>query len=395
MSDPVGRTPRLTGRGEGPSQPSRLDVEPPEQSVTGVVRYRGEEAQSERAVRFDEGQLDQLALALAERLAAPKARWTLGELAAKWLGRVKRVRLADEQRNVVQLKPLWHLKEGELTPALIGEWLGQLREMSYSPVSINKYRCAGRLVINDAIANAQWGGANPFDLVPRLREPKRKYEMLTLEEARRVLPHFRADHRRMFRVSMVLGLRPGELFALRKQDVDFTQGLVHVHRSHARDTTKTGVPRTLPLLSCIAGDLLDAIRLSPSELVFPAEDGDLKRADTKSCRILRAAMKRAGVVTGCTFTCRYKGCEWTQTFAGPCTEEMRCPTHDWKAWPNPTVKAVRWYDARHMAATYHRGAGADRLAVKLLLGHGGDITDDVYTHMGAEWVRAELSRFVL
>ncbi|HEY1087771.1 MAG TPA: hypothetical protein VGE37_08750, partial [Archangium sp.] len=62
---------------------------------------------------------------------------------------------------------------------------------------------------------------------------------------------------------------------------------------------------------------------------------------------------------------------------------------------NGTVKKVRWYDARHMAASFHRLAGADRLAVKLLLGHSGDITDDVYTHMGEEWVRRELSRFAL
>jgi integrase len=394
MSDPNGTPTRLTGRGEAPRDRETVGVEPPEHVVTGEVRYRGDEAQSAKAVHFDEAQLNQLALALAERMAAPKARWTFGELAARWLSRVKRVRLNDEKRNVAQLHPLFAKKEGELLEADITDWFNQLLEMGFSPVSVNKYRCAGRLVINDAIAARQWNGANPFDLAKRLKEPRRKYELLSLDEARRVLPHLRDDHRRMFRISLALGLRPGELFALRKCDVDFTQGLVHVHRSHARNTTKTGVARTLPLLACVAGDFLDAIRLSPSELVFPAEDGDLKRADTKSCRILRTAMGKAGVVTGYTFTCRKPGCEWTMSFAGPC-DDMLCPTHDWKAWRTPTVKAVRWYDARHMAASFHRLAGADRLAVKLLLGHGGDITEDVYTHMGPEWFRRELSRFVL
>lgn len=36
------------------------------------------------------------------------------------------------------------------------------------------------------------------------------------------------------------------------------------------------------------------------------------------------------------------------------------------------------------------------LAVKILLGHkGADVTDDVYLHMGANWLRAELSKFKL
>lgn len=392
MSDPTGKSLHLAWRSESARASEGVREQPPELSVTGEVRVRVE--QSERAVRFDDAQLDQLALALSQRLAEPKARWTFGELAARWLTKVQRVRLHDEQRAIVQLKPLWGLREPELTHEAITDWFNHLVASGYSPVSVNKYRSAGRLAIQHAQANQQWGGANPFELVKRLKEPKRSYELLTLDEVKRVLPHFRADHRRMFRVSMVLGLRPGELFALRKEDISFDRGLVYVRRSHARDTTKTGTPRTLPLLSCIAGDVLEAIRESPSQLLFPAADGELKRADTKSCRLLHAAMRRAGVVTGWTFTCRAPGCEWTMSFAGPC-DDMLCPTHGWKALRNGTVKKVRWYDARHMAASFHRLAGADRLAVKLLLGHGGDITDDVYTHMGEDWVRRELSRFVL
>lgn len=392
MSYPSGRRTPLTGRGGPARDPEGVGEQPLESCVSGEVRVKAE--QSGRVVQFDAALVDQLALQLAERLAAPKARWTFGELGARWLQNVRRVRLKDEQRNVVMLRELWPLKEGELTEEKISSWLKHLLECGYSPVSVNKYRSAGRLAIDSARANGQWGGPNPFELTKRLREPKRQYELLSLDEVRRVLPHLREDHRRMFRVSIFLGLRPGELFALRKVDLDFTAGLVHVRRSHARDTTKTGEARRLPLLGAVAGDLLDAVRLSPSDLVFPAANGDLKRADTKSCRILRAAMARAGVVTGYTFTCRHPGCEWSASFAGPC-EEMECPTHEWKAWRNATVKPVRWYDARHMAASFHRTAGADRLAVKLLLGHGGDITENVYTHMGEDWVRRELSRFTL
>lgn len=394
MSYPSGKTPTLTRRGEPAPRSSGSGEEPLGLALTGAVRFRGDEVQSARAVRFDEGQLDQLALALAERMAAPKARWTFGELGALWLTRVRRVRVADEKRNVAQLHPLFAWKEHELTPAMISEWFNQLLEMGFSPVSVNKYRCAGRLIVRDAQANAQWGAANPFDLVKRLREPKRKYEMLSLDELRRVLPHLRPQERRMVRLTVHLGLRTGELFALQKSDVDFAAGVIHVRRSHGRATTKTGKHRTVPLLHGVAGDLMDAIRESPTSLVFPSADGGLKRSDSKMSRVLRTAMAAAGVVTGYAFTCRKPSCEYKIEFAGECAD-MVCPEHGWKLWRTPKVKAVRWYDLRHMAATFHRQAGADRLAVKLLLGHASDVTDDTYTHMGDDWARRELSRFNL
>jgi integrase len=393
MSVPDRRTSSLAGRSESPSRASSSDAVPPEQQVeSGEVRFRGEEAQSEKTVRFEEGQLEQLATLLAVRMSAPKARWTLGELASKWLSSVRRVRLQDEQRNVVQLKPLWGLKEDDLTVEKISDWFTQLLAMSFNPISVNKYRCAGRLVIRLAQANGQWGPINPFDLVPRLKEPKRKYETLNLEQLRALVPHLREDHARMVRITVALGLRTGELFALQRGDVEFNTGVVFVRRSHARDTTKTGVNRTLPLLNCIAGDLLDLVREAREanrELLFPGTDGGLRRADTKMSRVLRTALGKAGIVEGYTFTCRHKGCEWKMEFAGAC-DDMECPTHEWKAWRTPKVKKVRWYDLRHSSATLHRLAGADRLAVKLLLGHGSDV-DEIYLHMGADWVRRQLS----
>lgn len=386
----------LTGRGEQPSQARSLDVRPLEQHVTsGEVRYRGDE-ESGKTVRFDEGQLEQLAAMFALRVAQPKARWTFGELAAKWLVSVRRVRVQDEQRNVAQLKPLWGWKEGELTVEKISDWFMQLLAMSFSPISINKYRCAGRLIIRLAQANNQWGPVNPFDLVPRLKEPKRTYETLTVEQLRALLPHLREDHRRMARITVALGLRTGELFALQRSDIDFNAGVVHVRRSHGRSTTKTGTSRKLPLLNCIAGDLLDLVREARDagrELLFPAADGGLRREDSKMSRVLRTAMGLAGVVEGYTFTCRHKGCEWKMEFSGAC-EDMECPTHEWKAWRTPRVKRIRWYDLRHMSATLHRMAGADRLAVKLLLGHGSDC-DEIYLHMGEAWVRKQLSHLQL
>jgi hypothetical protein len=59
-------------------------------------------------------QLDQLALALAQRLAPPKpVEQPFGELAAAWLQRIKlrRVDPENERRHLAHLGPLWGLTE--------------------------------------------------------------------------------------------------------------------------------------------------------------------------------------------------------------------------------------------------------------------------------------------
>lgn len=175
--------------------------------------------------------------------------------------------------------------------------------------------------------------------------------------------------------------------------------MLHVRRSHERERTKTGEPRTLPLLPAIAGDVLEAVRLAGgSGLLFPSANGGLQRRDTKLSRVLRAAMVRAGVgTTGVTYKCRRPRCGVRLMDGGP-VREMDCPTCGMRLWPVAHVRAVRWYDLRHVAATLHRQAGADPVAVSTLLGHsrrGASTTENVYTHLDVEYLRAQLTRWHL
>jgi integrase len=363
-----------------------------DQVERGALRRRGGGGVEERrgAEVVDVRQLALQLLGAMREAEAAEGR-TFGELAEDWLSRLRRVQPANERRHLAHLEALASLREGQLTKAAIDAVFASLAN-KLGAATLNKLRSTGRLVIRDAQACGEWKGVNPFDLVKRSREPRRQYPRISAEELARALKCLREDRRRMAVVALHTGLRTGELLALHKVDVDLVGGFLHVHRSHGRDETKTGKPREVPLPEGCRTELELAIADSKSELVFPRPDGTRQRADTKLSRTLRTAFVDAGVVVGYRYVCRRKGCGFSDV--GNQLEHRRCPTCDFTLLAVGLPKPFTWYDLRHAAATLHRQAGADPLAIKLALGHHvREVTDDIYTHLNDEDFRRELNRF--
>lgn len=124
-------------------------------------------------------------------------------------------------------------------------------------------------------------------------------------------------------------------------------------------------------------------------------DGSQQRSDTKLTRILRAAMAEAGVgIEYATYKCRRSGCGFQEVFESELLErDCHC---GYKLLAVPKVAAFRWYDLRHMCATFHDRAGAKPMAVSLLLGHSvPGITQGRYTHLRPEDMFHELNRWRL
>lgn len=337
----------------------------------------------------------ELLAALKPEHVEPLERPMLGELLTEWLVAIssKRVQPANEKRLVRHLRDLYLEDETTLTAAMVEEYLGRL---PLAPSTRNKARGVGRLAIDRARASRRWRESNPFALAAREKEPTRKYETLTEDELVAVQRKLRPDRRRMFRLHLHLGFRPGELLALRKADVDFNAGTILVHRSHAREATKTGKDRLLPIVASIAQDLWEASQESGSELVFSNAEGQQWRHDTKLTRVIRTAMRDASVgITSVTYKCRR--CGGAEHLPPPVCENV-CTKCNVLRWPVPTVRPFRWYDLRHAAASCHRRAGADPLAIATVLGHstkGATTTDRVYTHFEIADLRRELSKWSL
>lgn len=349
-------------------------------------------------MQLDREDLRQLVLGLTH--GQVRAGKTFGELAKDWLRRVSKRRVCpkNEERHVRHMRALANMREGELTKGAIEDALGDLLSPNgpLGASTVNKLRSTGRLIIWDAQGNNEWRGLNPFDLVARLKQVRPVHATLTLLEVARVLPRLRVDRRRLAKTVLMVGLRPGEALGLMKVDVDLSQKMLKVRRSHGRNRTKTGKEREFPIPDELVADLRAAMTESQSGYVFPRADGSRQRADTKLAKILRTAIKAAGIVTGYRFLCRKYSCPFEGRVIRETSEEMPCPKCGKPMWFSGVPKHLRFYDLRHSSATLHRKAKCDPLVVREMMGHGSkNQTDDTYTHLDPDYQRIELNKLKL
>jgi integrase len=304
----------------------------------------------------------------------------------------------------------------EVTPARIDELLGEKsrplsetnKKKPLSPETINHLRAFTHKLFALAIRADKWTLANPVTKVARMKVPKRPPAWLRPNEVTRVLPHVSEAWRNLFATAVFTGMRRGELVALRKRDVDLTSAKpsITVCRSWDNETTKGGELRVVPVHPELVPFLEDAIKKSPSELVFPREDGSMHTLNIDLPSLLRSAMARAGLVRGWVHKCRW--CDYRSEMVKD-DELRRCPScvlvkngmtlmidgapvHR-KLWPSPVKRTERFHDLRHTTAALLLKIGTPLGVVQKLVGHSDPkITAEIYGHLEAEDSRQYLER---
>src|SRR5215475_3242950 len=93
-------------------------------------------------------------------------------------------------------------------------------------------------------------------------------------------------------------MRKGEIRALKKADVDLRAMTITVRASGTRETTKGGHIDVIPIHPELGPYLRAAMDASRGVLAFPKSGGKMYRPDVDLCRVLRRAMRRAGLVEG-------------------------------------------------------------------------------------------------
>lgn len=81
---------------------------------------------------------------------------------------------------------------------------------------------------------------NPLDRLPALRVTPKPIEALTDEECSRIIDHAGGVDRALIRFALLTGMRLGELFALRTEDIDIAAQQVWVRRSRSAENGETG-----------------------------------------------------------------------------------------------------------------------------------------------------------
>jgi integrase len=191
-------------------------------------------------------------------------------------------------------------------------------------------------------------------------------QALTPDEMARFLAHD-PDHRlhALWTVAAYTGARPGEILALRWEDVDLDAGVLHIRRALARAgkemyyaPCKAGSERTVPLVPPVVEALRRhrtrqveerlglGERWVDSRLVFASEIGSALDHNNVA-DLFRARIKAA------------------------------------------KVRPVRWYDLRHSYGSALIAAGVDVKSVAQLMGHASvTLTLQHYVHPSAEAHRA-------
>lgn len=217
-----------------------------------------------------------------------------------------------------------------------------LKAKTLAPKTVNNHLGVLSVALNRAV---DWGyaDANPVARVRSLQLPPQEFQFWDRPQSEtflRAVGKVEPDWFPFFLTALRTGMRQGELFALRWQDVDFERDQLRVVRSVNRGditTPKSGRTRTIPMTDRLHRALKDARHLR-GELVFCKEDGDFL---TRSL--------------------------------------VRLPF--WQSTRSAGVPVIRFHDLRHSFASQLVMAGVPLVAVQQYLGHADMKMTMRYSHL--------------
>ena len=319
-------------------------------------RYRGSipearvKAQAERAEHTIRDQVYQGKYGKQET-TAPVLREFIINTFLPWSQVNKRTWVHDEFRSRPLIKALGNKPMDEISPILIEKYKQDRRASKtargseLAPSTVNRELELLSKVFSLAIDQGL-SIPNPCRKVKRFREDNERNRYLSDQEEMRLLSVLtgpRSDLRPLVILAIHTGMRRGELFSLRWQNVDFQRGLIHVMNSQ-REQTKSGRSRSIPMNRIARRELLGLHRQTGlTEYVFFNEKSQKPRTDLKS---------------GFRTACRVAG-----------------------------LDDFHFHDLRHTTATRLADAGTNTREIMAILGHRCIQTSARYTHATDEGLR--------
>lgn len=293
--------------------------------------------------------------------------WTVERYADHWLSDVVAPRLRpatlSSYRETMRLHiapTVGRIKLRSLTPAHVRRLLTERSASGLGPRSVQIIHGTLRTMLAEAMRE---------ELVERnvasvVRAPSITHVEVrpwSLDEAEVFLSSV-SDHRlyALFGVGVAVGLRKGELLALRWLDVDFETGLVHVRRSVQR----------LPGVGLVYGPP----KSSRSRRTVP-----LPAASVRALRAHRA--RQAAETLALEPTWVDSGLVFTST-VGTVIEPRNLTRFFDELIVKSGVRRIRFHDLRHTCASLLLAQGVPARVVMDVLGHSQlAITTDLYSHV--------------
>ena len=291
----------------------------------------------------------------------------LGSYLDRWLqdsvkGTVKQTTYEGYERLArVHLVPtLGDIKLSLLTPAHIR---ALYREKIASGLAANSVQRIHAL-LHKALTQAVNDGLIPrnvTDAVKAPRQQRKEMKTFTPEQVHAFLDAAKGDRlRALYIVAIHTGLRQGELFGIRWEDVDFEAGTVSVHRTLSG--AKGGPTFTTP-----KNDKARRVRLTPQAI--EALRDHRKRQLEERMRLAGLWQDHGLVFCSTVGTPLSRHNIYNRSFK-PLLERAGLP------------RSFRFHDLRHTFATLMASSGGHAKVVQEMLGHATiNITLDLYSHV--------------
>ncbi|MGW5398973.1 tyrosine-type recombinase/integrase [Streptomyces sp. NPDC003952] len=278
-----------------------------------------------------------------------------------------------------------------LTPEHIEIFYAKMQANGSKPATAHQVHRTFRTALNEAVRRGHLG-KNPVQLAKAPKTGDYEAEPYTVKEVQRLLEASgRQRNSARWAVALALGLRQGEVLALKWDDVDLEGGFLVVRRSRHRPQYAHGCSAPCGRK---AGYCPEKRRTNPETSVTKSRAGrravglpeqlvDLLRAHRKAQDAERQAVGKRWVEGDWVFP----------------DEHGRSPSHrrDWAEWKALLVEAKvrdgRLHDARHTAATVLLILGVPERAVMGLMGWSTTAMAARYQHM-VDAVRTDVARQV-
>ncbi len=220
----------------------------------------------------------------------------------------------------------------EINPIDI-EKFRQERLQVVSKSSVNKNVGCLRAMFNKAIEWEFFDGRNPASKIRFYKLDNKRLRFLEKEEIKRLLDNCEGHLKDMIEFAINTGMRKGEIFNLKWQDIDWNNGLIHLL------VTKNNEKREIPMNETVRNILIRVKKNPDSPYVFSSFNGkafvDIKHS-------FYTALAKSG------------------------------------------IENFRWHDLRHTFASHLVMSGVDLLTVKELLGHKKIEMTLRYSHLSCD-----------
>ncbi|MGW2708276.1 tyrosine-type recombinase/integrase [Streptomyces sp. NPDC001356] len=329
----------------------------------------------------------------------PGKPWTVKAWLTHWIENVAPLAVNDNTMVGYGVAVRKHLIPGlgahrldKLKPEHIEAFYAKMQANGSKPATAHQVHRTFRTALNEAVRRGHLG-KNPVLLAKAPKTGEYEVEPYSVEEVQRLLKAA-AQHRNSARwaVALALGLRQGEVLALKWEDVDLDGGFLVVRRSRHRPQYAHGCVepcgrkaagycplrrRTNPELSATKS------RAGRRAVGLPEQLVDLLRTHLRAQEAEREAAGKRWAENGLVFP----------------DEQGRSPSHrrDWAEWKallaEAKVRDARLHDARHTAATVLLILGVPERAVMGLMGWSTTAMAARYQHM-VDAVRVDVARQV-